>query len=168
MFMGHLGVALATKRLPTKAPLWILLVASVSPDLVDAFSGFTPWHAFADQYSHTLYGIAVLTAFMVSVCALVTRDTGASLLAGVLVVSHLLLDFVTSHIILWPSGPVVGAGLYSYPVADFIVELAVIVIGLCVYNWKVRARLRDPALIGMFACLVILQIVWDAMLFKGM
>jgi hypothetical protein len=168
MFMGHLGVALAAKRLPTKAPLWLLLVASVAPDLVDAFSGFTPWHAFANQYSHTLYGIAVLAVFMGLVCASVTRDAVASLLAGALVVSHLLLDFVTSHISLWPGGPVIGAGLYSYPIADFIVELAVIIIGICVYSRKVRARFRDPAFIGMFACLVILQIVWDAMLFKGM
>jgi len=167
MYMGHLGVALATKRLPTRAPLWLLLVASVSPDLVDAFSGFTPWHAFTNEYSHTLYGIAVLTVLMGAVCALVTRVTGAALLASALVVSHLLLDFVTSRISLWPGGPVIGAGLYGHPIADLIVELGVVVIGVGIYSRGLWARFRAPALVGMLACLVILQVMWAVMLLKG-
>ncbi len=167
MYMGHLGVALGTQRISGRSPLWLLLVASVLPDLVNAFSGFTPWHAFAIEYSHTLGGVLVLAAVMAVVGALVARSVAVALVAGALVISHLLLDFVTSRVSLWPGGPVVGAGLYSHPVADFVVEVVVILVGVYLYSRAAKVSVRRAPVIGMAVWLVGLQLVWDAMLLHG-
>jgi hypothetical protein len=166
MYMGHLGVAVGATRISAKAPLWVLLFASALPDLADAFSGFTPWHAFITGYSHTLYGIAVLAVLMAAVGAVATRNAGVALLACALVISHLVLDFITSRMSLWPGGPLVGAGLYRHPIADFVVEVAVIVSGVYLYSRTTKIQLRRAPVIGMVACLVALQVVWDAMLLQ--
>lgn len=167
MYMGHLAVALGAKRLTSKLPLWVLLLASLLPDLVDAFAGLTPWGRFANEYSHSLYGIVVMVMLMVFVAALLARDVTEALLAGALVASHLLLDFVTSHISLWSGGPLVGAGLYSHPLGDFVAEAAVIVISVWVYSQSLKVRLGRPAVLGMLSCLIVFQAAWDAMLLAG-
>jgi hypothetical protein len=62
-----------------------------------------------------------------------TRDWRSALVVAGVVVSHMLLDWITSYKPTWPGGPMIGLSLYAHPVADFIVEGVVIVIGVLLY-----------------------------------
>jgi hypothetical protein len=50
------------------------------------------------------------------------------------VVSHVLLDYLTGIKPTWPGGPTIGLELYRYPILDLAAETAVIVFGWMVYR----------------------------------
>ncbi len=169
MYMGHLGIGLGARRLSSRLPLWLLLVASVSPDLADAFSAFTPWGASVNHYSHSVYGILVLAVALGLVGGVISRSGLGALIAAAIVVSHLLADWITSRIPLWPGGPAIGWSLYRHPVGDFLVEIGVILGGLYSYKQSLglpRGR-RMWLVVAMFVCLVGFQIIWDGMLLRS-
>ena len=105
MYMGHLGIGLGARRLSHSLPLWALLLATILPDASDALSGFTPWVGWWVEFSHTILGVASLATFMGLVGGAISRHFVASVLAGLLVVSHLLADFITSRIRPGGAGP---------------------------------------------------------------
>lgn len=166
--MGHLAIGLGARRLSTSLPLWFLLVASASPDLVNAFGGFTPWSGWFIHHSHTLAGIGLL-AFAMGLCAgLISRSIAGAALGAGLVLSHLIADWIATSVRAWPGGPSVSLGLHLYvhPIADLFVELAVILAGLYFYrqSFGLKRLQRIGPSIAMLAVLVGFQAIWDGML----
>jgi hypothetical protein len=151
MYMGHLGIALGARRLFTCLPLWLLLIASTIPDLVNAAGGFTPWSGWVIHHSHTLAGISFLAVAMGAIGGFLSRNLFGALLAAGLVMSHLIADWIVTSVALWPSGPAIGLHIYyHHSILDFIIELLVILVGLFFYR-------QSYQLIGF-------QAIWDGML----
>jgi hypothetical protein len=167
MYMGHLGIALGARRLSTRLPLWLLLVASTAPDLVNALGGFTPWNGWVIQHSHTLAGICVLAIVLGVVCGLLSRSLVGALLAAGLVVSHLVADWIVTSVALWPGGAATGFHLYyHHPLLDFIIELLVILVGMFFYrqSYQLRWHQKIWPSIAILVVLVGFQAIWDSML----
>lgn len=165
MYMGHMGIGLGAKRFAREMPLWLLLVAALLPDLVDALAGLTPWAQWLQTYSHTLAGVAAGAVAMGAVAWLIGCTVLAALTAALLVISHLLADFVTSRIPLWRNGPVIGLGLYNHHALDFCVEALVILAGWWLYGGLLpRERRFHWALLAMLVVLLGFQFLLDGVM----
>lgn len=140
MITGHLGVAAAVHAARRDSSLPWLLGASIAPDLLDglfALAGECNPHGL---YSHTVPAAALLAAVVGGAAFLATRRRMSGLLAALLVLVHLPLDFITGQKLFWPGGELTGLHLYEYPVADFVLEALVLSAGW----WALRRSGRAP------------------------
>jgi hypothetical protein len=162
MYIGHVGVALAGKRARASVGLLVLLVATYAPDWVDAGLCVAGVYNPDALFSHSVPAIALLALVGLAAYGLTTRDWTGGIIVGGVVVSHMLLDWVTGHKPSWPGGQMIGLGLYAHPVADFIVEGVLIVIGALLYGRTLPSRQRawrDVSI--MIGALVALQLGID-------
>ena len=121
MFVGHLAVALATKRAAPGAPLGALVAGAFGLDLILAvlllpgwtvsivpgYTAFTPLAFDYYPWSHSLSMALVWAIIAGRLSAMVLKNARAGLFIGLAVASHWLLDFVTHapDLPLWPGGP---------------------------------------------------------------
>jgi len=163
MYVGHVGFALAAKRFRASIGLLTLLVATYVPDWVDGGLCVAGVYNPEGMLSHSIPAVLLFALAGFSLYALRSGDrTGALIVAGV-IVSHMLLDWVTGYKATWPGGPMIGLRLYSHPIADFVVEGLVIVAGALLYGRTLPPRRRpwiDVAL--MLVALLVLQLGIDA------
>jgi hypothetical protein len=157
MFVGHLAVALAAKRVEPRAPLGSLVGAAFALDLLwpvlllariemvridPGNTAFTPL-AFDDYpWSHSL-SMSVVWAIVVGrISAAVLKRTRAGLIVGLSVLSHWVLDFITHRpdLPLWPGGPKVGLGLWNSIPWTIVVEGALFATAVLFYLRGTRAR----------------------------
>ena len=90
-----MGAALAGKRARTGVGLLALLIATYAPDWVDTGLCLTNSYNEQGMYSHSIPAVVVLAMLGFIVYFISTRDgVGATVVAGV-VVSHMLLDWIT-------------------------------------------------------------------------
>jgi hypothetical protein len=162
MYIGHVGAALGAKRARRTIGLLVLLIATYTPDWVD--TGLCLAGAFNPQgmLSHSIPAIALFAALWFAAYATATRDwKGALVVAGV-VLSHMVLDWITGYKPTWPGGPMIGLRFYDHPVADFIAEAAVIVIGALLYARTLPPRKRPWVDVSvMLGALLLLQLGVD-------
>ena len=152
MYIGHVGAALAAKPARASVKLFVLLLATYTPDWVDAGLCIAGVYNPDGVLSHSVPVIMLFAVVGFAAYALTTRDlTGGVLVAGV-IVSHVLLDWITGHKPAWPGGQMIGLGLYAHPAADFVVEGMLIVIGTLLYGTTLprrdRVRLDVSIMIG--------------------
>jgi membrane-bound metal-dependent hydrolase YbcI (DUF457 family) len=162
MYIGHVGAALAAKRARRSIGLLVLLVASYAPDWVD--TGLCLAGAYNPQgmLSHSMPVIAFLALLGFGVYGVATRDWRAAGVVAAVVVSHMLLDWVTGYKPTWPGGPMIGLQLYSRPVADFVAEGVVIAIGALLYAKTLPPRRRPWIDVSaMLGALLLLQLSID-------
>ncbi len=155
MFLGHIGVALAAKRVVPRASLGTLLTAALLLDGVWAVlcplgldrSGISPVLMTAvlpdfgtDSFSHSL-GLAVVLALLFGLGYLGIRRSaaGAAVIAG-LVLSHPLLDAPGGYI-----GITLFPGTGAWPLRGelpllLLLESAIFFAGVYVYLRATRAR----------------------------
>ena len=128
MFIGHLAVGLASKKIAPSASLASLLFAALFADViwpilvalgaehVRLVPGAQPYALLADAsypWSHSLLMLIAWGAIFFGIHRYLSGENRVGLILGALVVSHWVLDFV-SHgpdLPLWPAGPKVGLGL---------------------------------------------------------
>jgi hypothetical protein len=146
MFVGHYGVSFATKKVDGSIPLWVLFLAVQWLDviwaplvllgiervrIVPAFTATNPLDLYYMPYTHSLVA-AVLwsTAMAGSYRVLARASAKASLLVGVAVFSHWMLDLVVhvQDLPLYDNAAKVGLGLWNQPVLAFCLE-AVLLLG---------------------------------------
>ena len=159
---GHLGLGFAAKRVAPEAPLWSLLVATEVLDfLFFAFQtagmenmavittstktgfqivtpGWTPW-------SHGLVMSIVWSVLGAVIAYLFLKNYRSSIVIGLLVFSHWVLDFIV-HIpdlpIFFTDSPLLGLGLWaSGPglIISGILEVVLLAGGIAIYwIWKKR------------------------------
>ncbi len=163
--LAHAGVGLASKRIAPKVPLWILLVAAYAIDFiwgifylvgVERMSGAdstttTPW-------SHGLFMAVVWSSLAGLITALISRDRRTSLVIGLLVFSHWVVDFISHPMtavfpqdtglpLLFADSPLVGLGVWRTQLGVNIGEYGALFIGLTIYiltlrkNWKEKGVL---------------------------
>jgi membrane-bound metal-dependent hydrolase YbcI (DUF457 family) len=157
MFIGHYAVAFASKRLAPQTSLGLLMVAALLLDLIwpilvllevehvriePGNTSFTPLNFVSYPISHCLVAaIGCATLFAILSYA-VTRYRAGTVVLWFGVVSHWVLDFITHRpdMPLYPSGPVVGLGLWNYPVVAVIIESLMYAVGVWIYLRVPRER----------------------------
>jgi hypothetical protein len=152
MICGHLGVAMGVRALNRDVPLGWLLAGSVAPDALDGIESFSHVCSPEGLYSHSLPVIAALM-IVLSIAAFVHLGRArAAMLVGLMVLLHVLPDYITGQKLLWANGPLVGLDLYQWPLLDFALEVPVIVLGW----WLLRRAAIDARWITSWAALAVL------------
>jgi len=177
MFVGHYGVAFAVKTERNKIPLWVLFVAVQLLDFLWApfvllgiekvgfVPGITATNAldlYYMPYTHSLIGALFWSAMAFAIYKIGWRNIAshsAALLVGFAVFSHWLLDLIVHR----PDLPIyddtikVGFGLWNYRGIEFVLEIAILLIGVVLYLKRNGAIARKIGIIIFVAALILIQ-----------
>ncbi|MBL8019830.1 MAG: hypothetical protein JNM27_09210 [Leptospirales bacterium] len=162
MLIGHLGVGLAAKKLDSRVPLWVLLVAAVFVDLINCFflfigvevvrvaPGYTAWvplelvsipwtHSLALQLFWAAFACGAVLGFARS--KKIENPTKVALLLGGVVFLHYFCDALVHvrDLALWPGSIKIGLGLWNYPLISNTIEIAFFGGGLLLYAAAMRS-----------------------------
>ena len=158
MFIGHLALGLAAKRVDPRVSLALLFAAAQFADLLwpvlvalgieqvridPGNTAFTPLDFVSYPYSHSLVFLVVWGVVFGIACRwLVSSHRTIVVLIAGLVVSHWVLDFVTHRpdMPLYPGGPRFGLGLWNSIPATLAVEFVLYAAGLWTYLRVTAAR----------------------------
>ena len=175
VFVGHLAVALAAKKVEPRLPLTALVVATFGLDMLwPAFvlagletvrvdpgnTPFTPLDFVSYPWSHSLVMALGWGALAGWITARVSNARMGAVMAA-LVVSHWVLDFVSHRpdMPLWPDGPRYGLGLwYSVPLT-IVVEGAMLAAGVLIYVRAAPARDRTGH-IALGSLVAVVTAIW--------
>jgi hypothetical protein len=155
MIAGHFGFAAIVKSKEPEAPLWSLMMATVWIDIVFVplflthlettesvrGSGFVyGGNIIHANYTHSLLGAAILSALLgLFFHAFCGKRVG--IVVGLVAFSHWLLDLVVhrADMPVLPGAvgnlPQFGFGLWRWPTASVVVELASVLVGAWTY-WR--------------------------------
>jgi hypothetical protein len=159
MYMGHLAVGIAAKRI-SRVPIAALVIATIVPDLVDVVLGIAGI-AHGWWYTHTAPAAAAW-AIVAGVVGLALYGRAGLILAA-LAATHVPLDYITSRLGVLPSGPDIGLGIYGQPVVDLVVETVVIVAGWWLYR-QTAPRRNHWSVFAIGAVMIVFQSVWATIL----
>lgn len=167
MFIGHYGIALASKRVSPRLSLGALFFAVQLLDvlfaifvlagieklrIIHGFTAYNPYDLFWMPYTHSLAGSLGWSVIAGFACWAVTRRFAprerrvAAAVFGAAVFSHFVLD-VPMHTPDLPLGlgagsPKIGLGLWNHRAAAIAAELVVLLIGATIYLRATRPRNR--------------------------
>jgi membrane-bound metal-dependent hydrolase YbcI (DUF457 family) len=171
MYIGHVGAALAAKRIRVSVGLLVLVIATYAPDWIDTGLCFAGRYDSREMFSHSIPAVIIFAILGFAAYTLLTRDRGGGLVIAAVILSHMFLDWITGTKPTWPGGPMIGLDLYSHPVADFVAEGIVIVVGAVVYARTLPPRRRPWLDLSiMLGALLALQLSIDVahLLFKSL
>lgn len=157
MFIGHFAVGFAAKRLAPQASLGTLFFAAQFIDLLwpsllllgiervqiaPGNTAFTPLDFEHYPWSHSLLAVLGWSVLIGVAYHLARHDRRTSLILGVLVLSHWLLDFLTHRpdLPLWPGSAAVGLGLWNSVPGTLVLEIGLFVLGILIYLRTTQAR----------------------------
>jgi len=153
---GHFAIGLAAKPVAPKAPLWVLLLATELPDLLffafqaagieyvavsttDFGRGVQILSPGSMPWSHGLFMCLVWSVVAAAIAFLFYRGRRTSIVIGLMVFSHWVLDFIVHAPdlpLLFSGSPLVGLGLWgSGPglIISVILEFLLLGGGLAIY-----------------------------------
>ena len=164
MVAGHAGLALLAKAARPRIRIAVLLPITFAPDILESLFDVLGHHN--RELSHSLVSVGLGATIVAIIYFLTTRATSEAFVVWLTYVSHWPADFITGIKPTWPGGPDVGMHLYERPLADAVLECAIVVACWIVYR---RSRIRSvaPAAPGRTATplvpigLVVVQIVFD-------
>lgn len=176
MFIGHYALGLAAKRVEPRLSLGILLAAPQLLDLVwpilvlagvehvEVVRGQTAFTPLAFTHYPWSHSLAAAVAWGLAFGILVRAMTGAiraAVIAGALVVSHWVLDWVchSPDMPLWPGSARYGLGLWNSVPLTLIVEGALYAAGTWIYVRATRARNRTGS-IAFWSLIVFLAVAY--------
>jgi hypothetical protein len=152
MFVGHYGPAFAAKAAKDTIPLWVAFIAVQLVDIVWAIlillgvekarivPGFTPTNPFDlyyMPYTHSLVGALLWSSAGALVYRLWRKRESWSTAAvvGAMVFSHWVLDLLMHRpdLPLYGESFKLGLGLWNYRAFAFLLELAMLFGGICLY-----------------------------------
>jgi len=159
MFIGHIGLAMAAKRVAPKPSLGTLTLAAQWADgiwpiflllgweqvrIVPGTTAVTPLLFVSYPISHSLVADFLWGALLGGIYFALRRDRNGAFWLFALVVSHWVLDFVSHRpdMPLWPGGNVYGLGLWNYVGATLAAEFALFGFGVLLYTRATRPRDR--------------------------
>ncbi|MCC3376132.1 permease [Cohnella sp. REN36] len=188
MFAGHFGLAAAVKARSPEVPLWALMVSTQLLDIIFAplyLSGVETLEPVGETFSyggniiHADYTHALLSALLISAIAgwLAMRRWGkrGGIAIGATVMSHWVLDLLVHRADMpilpgnWGDLPLLGFGLWRYPVVASAMEVLLIAVGLLLYIGSLYREKRSPAASsrgiyaagGVMGALLVLSLVSD-------
>ncbi len=157
MFIGHLAVGLAAKRIVPRVSLAMLLLATQWADMLwPAFlalgieqvridpgnTALTPLDFVSYPWSHSLLMLVGWGVLLGVVYRGIAGGRRTVWVLSALVVSHWVLDYVTHRpdMPLYPGGPKLGLGLWNHVGLTVAIETAMYVVGLWIYMRATRPR----------------------------
>lgn len=179
MFIGHFAPAFVAAALTPERPrLGIMFVAAQLIDwgfftlamfgveamrIDPAASVMVPFDLYHMPYTHSLVGAGIFAAAFMGVVALHRRDLKLGALAGVVVLSHWLLDFLVHVPDLTLAGepPKLGLGLWNMPWVAIPLELGLVAAGFAFYMRRTRGP-AGPPIVLVSAMLAFQLINWLA------
>lgn len=179
MFIGHFAPAFIAAAVSPRSPrLGTLFVAAqlvdwaffslalvgvekmrIDPDA----SVMVPFDLYHMPYTHSLAASLVWAAFFTGVVTVWQRNALAGLLAGLVVMSHWVLDWLVhpKDLTLAGTAPKYGLGLWDYPWIAMPLELLLILGAFAYYLRRTRGPIGPPFVL--LAMLLLLQAVnWFA------
>ena len=185
MFIGHYGVALASKRVSPRLSLGVLFLAVQLLDvlfslfvlvgveklrIVHGFTAYNPYDLYWMPYTHSLLGAAGWSVIAALVWWAVRRHRPSrdrrmeAAVLGAAVFSHFLLD-VPMHTPDLPLGfgaasPKIGLGLWNHRLAAIAAELAVFLAG-----WVIYLRASRPVSRGFTVATAVFGVILLLLLF---
>ena len=152
MLIGHYCASFALRSVNNSVPLWALFIAVQFTDViwvtlillgvekvrVDPALASVPLDLYYMPYSHSLAAVLVLCSVVYFLYRLLVPPRGVSgpaLIVASAIISHWALDLFVHR----PDLPVydntmkVGLGLWNYPTAGFILEVALLLVSLLLY-----------------------------------
>jgi len=151
MFIGHFGVGLAAKKVDSRPSLGTLFIASQFIDLLwpiflllgiekvqiePGNTAVTPLNFISYPYSHSLFGVLIWAILFAAVYYSLKKNYRTSILLGLLVLSHWILDLFTHRpdlqLLPW-SDFKVGLGLWNSVALTIIVEGLIFILGAYFY-----------------------------------
>lgn len=159
--LAHLGVGLAAKHVAPNVNAGVLVVSAYAIDIV--WGAF--WAAGVEQYagsgvahtapwSHGLFMSVVWSVLTASAAWLISRNRRTSLIIGLVVFSHWVVDFMVKPMtfafptdsglpLLFDGSPTVGLGLYRTQIGQNVGEYGSAILGLLIYIYTVIKRRRE-------------------------
>jgi hypothetical protein len=162
MYVGHLAVGIAAKQISRDTPIGALVIAPIVPDLAEVVLDLAGVeHGW--WYTHTVPAGAAW-AIVAGVIGLALYGRAGLVLAA-LAATHVPLDYITSRIGVFPSGPTIGLGIYGQPFVDLAVETVVIVVCWLLYRQTVVADRRNHwSVFAMGGAMLVFQAIWTTIL----
>jgi hypothetical protein len=178
MFLGHYGLAFASKRVAPRTKLGTLVFAAQWADelwpillllgvervrIVPGLMAASPLDFVAYPISHSLLVDIGWGALIGGLYYAVRRDVRGAVVVGALVVSHWVLDLLVHRpdLPLWPGGPVVGLGLWNSVPLTYLAEGTVFFGGLAVYL-KMTVATDRTGTVALWALVVVLVLIYAA------
>lgn len=178
MFLGHLAVGLAAKRVAPRTSLGALLAAALLLDLawpvfvllgvervrVDpGNTAVTPLDFVSYPWTHSLLLASVWAAGFAVAYRRFGADPRAAWVIGGLVLSHWVLDLLSHRpdLPLAPGAVKVGLGLWRSVPATVAVEGALFAAGVALYAAETRSRGRAGR-VGLWALVAVLAALYAA------
>ena len=172
MFIGHFAPAfIAAAVAPERPRLGTMFVAAQLVDwgffalalvgvermrIDPSASVMVPFDLYHMPYTHSLIGTAIWAAVCLGIVAVHQRSLAVGLLAGLVVVSHWVLDWVVHvpDLTLDGSPPKLGLGLWNYPWAAIPLELGITAGAFAFYVRRTRGPAGPPmVLLGVLLAL---------------
>jgi multisubunit Na+/H+ antiporter MnhC subunit len=184
MFLGHYGVGLASKKVEPQASLGTYIMAAVFLDLLwpvflllglehvkidPGNTVVTPLNFYDYPLSHSLLMSIVWSLLFGGIYYLIKKNRKTSIVLGLCVFSHWILDFIVHRTDL-PLAPGVGIffglGLWNSLPATLIVELFIFLGGAYLYlkTTKAKDKIGIYSLVGF---IVLLLLIYAMNLFSG-
>ncbi|ODT00144.1 MAG: hypothetical protein ABS49_06255 [Erythrobacter sp. SCN 62-14] len=179
MFIGHFAPAFIAAAVSPHSPkLGTLFVAAQLVDwaffslalvgvekmrIDPAASVMVPFDLYHMPYTHSLAGTFVFAAVFVGIVTLWQRNPLGGGLAGLVVLSHWVLDWLVHPADLTLAGapPKHGLGLWDYPWAAMPLELALIGGAFAFYMSRTRGPIGPPVVL-MMVMLLLQAVNWFA------
>ena len=183
MFIGHFGVGFAAKKVIPKTSLGTLLLASQFIDLLWPFflifgiervaidpgnTAFTPLNFIYYPFSHSLLGVVIWALIFGAVYYFIKKDLKTSLILGILVLSHWILDFISHRpdlpLFLGSDSLLVGLGLWNSIIATVIIESMIFIAGVYLYFAATKAK-NKVGTYSLWSLLIFFTIIYLSNLF---
>lgn len=176
MFIGHFAPALVAASRPRAAGLGTLFVAAQLVDigfavllvpgieamrLVPGITAMNPMDLYRMPYTHSLVGAALWGLAFGALVWTATRRREAAIGAGLVVLSHWLLDLLVHipDLTLFGAPPKLGFGLWNYPAVEMPLEIALTAGALVYYARRTRGAGGDGRLWLLAALLGLFQVI---------
>ncbi|WP_299089773.1 permease [uncultured Metabacillus sp.] len=183
MFAGHFGVAAAVKAKTPEVPLWALMLSTqlldvvFVPLLIAGIESLEPVDGggYGAVIIHAHYTHSFISALIMSIIAglIAWRIWGkrGGIAISSVVFSHWLLDLIVhrADMAILPGAagnfPLLGLGLWTFPMIIIVFELALIIFGSILYHRslvpKAKGKQRKHAIAasGLMAVLLTLSLV---------
>lgn len=107
--------------------MWVLVAAAFGPDWVELFLGLLKGRSTGEVYSHFIPGV-LLGACVAALCYEIAFRRRGGRWVAIAWLLHWPADFLTAHKpLIDPGGLLIGLDLYNVPIADFVIESALVV-----------------------------------------
>lgn len=178
MFLGHFGVALASKKVAPKTSLGTLVFAAQFADIlwpvllllgiehvriVPGLLAASPLDFISYPISHSLLAQLVWGAIFGVAYFILRRDARSALLVGALVPTHWVLDFIAHRpdMPIIPGGAKYGLGMWNSVPITVSVEYLLFAMGIAIYLRTTRAKDRTGNL-ALWSLLGLLAVLYAA------